>query len=491
MMGMGIKGGFRPDEFMWKWEQKHNQDSAWLGDINAGLQCSFRDENYSRPLNTNFYLLKPLVLPRSWWNQGKGGCDIIEKQKNTVLISTYSGNRVIQPGEELFYNFSLLITPFRPLDTTAHWNTRYYHSFETVEEIAATGANTINVHHANNINPYINYPFLRPEKMKAYIDKAHARDMKVKIYYTVRELSNRAPELFALRSLGDEIFFPGKGGGFSWLQEHLGGNYIAAWFVPKLKDAAIINSGVSRWHNYYVEGLNWLVENVGIDGIYIDDVAFDRTTMKRVRKVLNRKGKKSLIDLHSANQFNVRDGYANSANLYLEHFPYLDRLWFGEYFDYDSKPDFWMIEVSGIPFGLMGEMLQDGGNSWRGMLYGMTSRLPWAGDPTAIWKVWDEFGIQEAEMVGYWAPSCPVKTSNRNVKVTAYIKDDKIMIALASWAPEEVLVDLKIDWKSIGIDKEKAMIHAPFIANFQVEADFKPEDAILVKPGKGWIFIIE
>ncbi|GAG80099.1 unnamed protein product, partial [marine sediment metagenome] len=37
------------------------------------------------------------------------------------------------------------------------------------------------------------YPFLRPEKMKAYIDKAHARDMKVKIYYTVRELSNRAP----------------------------------------------------------------------------------------------------------------------------------------------------------------------------------------------------------------------------------------------------------------------------------------------------------
>ncbi len=65
------------------------------------------------------------------------------------------------------------------------------------------------------------------------------------------------------------------------------------------------------------------------------------------------------------------------------------------------------------------------------------------------------------------------------------------MIVLASWAPEEVLVDLKIDWKSIGIDKEKAMIHAPFIANFQVEADFKPEDAILVKPGKGWIFIIE
>ena len=60
--------------------------------------------------------------------------------------------------------------------------------------------------------------------------------MKVKIYNTIRELSNRAVEIFALRSLGEEIFSPGPGGGYSWLQEHLGSNYIAAWFVPRLKE---------------------------------------------------------------------------------------------------------------------------------------------------------------------------------------------------------------------------------------------------------------
>jgi len=27
--------------------------------------------------------------------------------------------------------------------------------------------------------------------------------------------------------------------------------------------------------------MNWLVQQVGIDGIYLDDVAFDRVTMKR------------------------------------------------------------------------------------------------------------------------------------------------------------------------------------------------------------------
>ena len=98
--------------------------------------------------------------------------------------------------------------------------------------------------------------------------------------------------------------------------------------------------------------------------------------MKRVRKVLDRNRPGALIDLHSANQFNVRDGFANSANLYLEHFPFLNRLWFGEYFDYNSAPDFWLVEVSGLPFGLMGEMLQDNGNPWRGMVFGMTGGFP-------------------------------------------------------------------------------------------------------------------
>src|SRR4030065_686915 len=116
--------------------------------------------------------------------------------------------------------------------------------------------------------------------MKKYIDEAHARGMKVKIYNTIRELSNRCVELFALRSLGDEIFSKGPGGGFSWLQEHLVSDYIAAWFVPELKDAAIINSGMSRWHNYYLEGLNWLVRKVGIDGRYNHDVAFAPAKIK-------------------------------------------------------------------------------------------------------------------------------------------------------------------------------------------------------------------
>jgi hypothetical protein len=496
MMGLGVKGGIRPASLQWSWDVEKNQDSAWLGDVNAGLQFTLKDDKYARPLNTNFYHSKPLVMPASWANGGRGGCRLTEKA-DVVLVECYSGARSMTKGEVQRYDFRLLLTPFHPIDTKAQFTTRFFHAYKPVAEAAATGANTLNIHHANAINPYINYPFLRPAEMKAYIDDAHSRGLKVKIYYTVRELSNHAPELFALRSLGDEIISKGPGGGFSWLQEHLDPDYIAAWFVPELKDAAVINTGVSRWHNYYVEGLNWLAKNVGIDGLYIDDVAFDRTTMKRVRKVLDRNRPGALIDLHSANQFNVRDGFANSANLYLEHFPFLNRLWFGEYFDYNSAPDFWLVEISGIPFGLMGEMLQDNGNPWRGMVFGMTGRLPWAGDPRPLWKAWDAFGIADSRMVGFWADSRPVKTDSPEVLATSYVREGRTMVALASWAKETVNVRLAIDWAALGLDAAKASITAPAIDGFQPARTFVGpgtyigSDPISVEPGKGWLLEIK
>ena len=493
MMGLNLKGEKRPDSYEWKWDVPHkNQDGAWIGDVNAGLQYSLRDENYVRPLNTNFYLQKPLLLPTSWGNDNKGGINISEKD-NHVLVNNYSGARSMKKGDVLYYNFTLLITPFHPINTDFQWATRFYHKYSALDSIKQTGATVVNIHHGTPINPYINYPFIRWRQMKSYIDSAHQLGLKVKIYNTVRELSNSAYETFPMRSLGHEIYSPGKGGGYSWLQEHVADDYIAAWYVPEYKDAALINSGMSRWHNYYVEGMNWLVQNVGIDGIYLDDVAFDRITMKRIKRVLTKDGHPGIIDLHSANQYNKSDGFNNSGNLYLEHFPYLNRLWFGEYFDYEkNSPDFFLTEVSGIPFGLMGEMLQGGGNPWRGMVYGMTNRMPWSdnADPRPIWKVWDDFGMQGTKMIGYWVENNPVKTNNPDVLATIYKKPGKVLVSIASWATDDVNVKLTINWKALGIDPAKATITAPAVNNFQQAASFKDGDEIKVEKGKGWLIII-
>lgn len=488
MMGLGEKGGYCPNDLRWKWNVEKNQDAVWVGDVNAGIQIRLYDNKYERPLNTNFYHQKPLHMPVSWCNAGNGGIDIHNAADGT-RINAYSGKRSVKKGDRLYYYFNLALTPFRPIDTDKQWRERYHHNYEFLDGIQKRGANVINIHHANAINPFINYPFLRTKEMKAYIDGAHARDMKVKIYNTVRELSNSCVEMFALRSLGNEIFSEGPGGGFSWLQEHLDQNYIGAWFVPGLKDAAIVNSGISRWHNYYLEGLDWLMKNVGIDGLYIDDLAFDRMTMKRIRKVMNRTNPGAMIDLHSANQYNPKDGFANSANLYLEHFPYLDRLWFGEYFNYDFPPEFWLVEVSGIPYGLMGEMLEGGGNPWRGMLYGMTGRSPRV-DNGPLWKLWDSFGMQNSEMIGYWVKDNPVKTGSEKTLATVYSHmGDKALISLATWEDTDAKVKLSIDWAKLGLDPSKVTLHAPAIENFQQETTWKPGDEIVVPKGKGLLII--
>ena len=488
MMGLGEKGGYCPNDLRWKWDVEKNQDAVWVGDVNAGIQIRLYDNKYERPLNTNFYHQKPLHMPVSWCNAGNGGIDIHNAADGT-RINAYSGKRSVKKGDRLYYYFNLALTPFRPIDTDKQWRERYHHNYEFLDGIQKRGANVINIHHANAINPFINYPFLRTKEMKAYIDGAHARDMKVKIYNTVRELSNSYVEMFALRSLGNEIFSEGPGGGFSWLQEHLDQNYIGAWFVPGLKDAAIVNSGISRWHNYYLEGLDWLMKNVGIDGLYIDDLAFDRMTMKRIRKVMNRTNPGAMIDLHSANQYNPKDGFANSANLYLEHFPYLDRLWFGEYFNYDFPPEFWLGEVSGIPYGLMGEMLEGGGNPWRGMLYGMTGRSPRV-DNGPLWKLWDSFGMQNSEMIGYWVKDNPVKTGSEKTLATVYSHmGDKALISLATWEDTDAKVKLSIDWAKLGLDPSKVTLHAPAIENFQQETTWKPGDEIVVPKGKGLLII--
>lgn len=492
MMGLGEKGGYCPQNLDWKWGVEKNQDALWTGSVNGGLQLRFYDDKYERPLNTNFYHEKPLHMPVSWCNNGNGGIKLSAAGKNT-LINAYLGKRTVKKGDRLCFYFNVLITPFRTINPDKQWQDRYYHGYDFIDKTHEFGATVVNIHHANAINPFINYPFLRTREMKAYIDGAHAKNMKVKIYNTVRELSNSCTEIFALRSLNGEIFSKGKGGGYSWLQEHYDQDYIAAWFAYNVQDAAIVNTGVSRWHNYYMEGLDWLVKNVGIDGLYIDDLAFDRMSMKRVRKILNRTNPGAMIDLHSANQFNDKDGFANSANLYLEHFPYLDRLWFGEYFDYDMPPEFWMVEVSGIPYGLMGEMLWEGGNKWRGMLYGMTGRNPGYGvDNRPLWKFWDEFGMKGSEMIGYWVKDNPVKTGREKTLATIYRKTGtKTLVSLATWEDHDVDVTLQIDWAKLGLDPAKVSLHAPAIENFQPEKTWKPGDTVTVPKGKGWLIVIE
>lgn len=489
-MGMGLPGMKCPENYSWKW--KGSQDSYWIGNVNAGIWCEMRGATYSGPL-LNLY--HP-AAPPSWYNNNLGGFNLTAGN-NAVVAKTYSGFRNLTAGDSVKFELALLITPVKKADTKKQFINRYYHNGNVPEptpKVLESGIKIINVHHANPVNPYINYPFISADSIRAFTKRWHQKGVKTKIYYTIRELTNQTPEIWALRSLGNEILADGDGGGYTWLREHLGGNYNAQWFAPQnntdANDAAMLTSGESRWYNYYVEGLRWMVKNTDIDGLYLDDVAFDRDMLKRMRRVMEMAKPDCIIDLHSNTGFSK-----GPATQYTEFFPYIDKIWFGESFQYNKmSPENWLVEVSGIPFGLMGDMLHAGGNPWRGMVYGMTVRYPWFTegvncDPREIWKIWDSFGIADAKMIGYWEKETPVKTDDEGVLATTYLKDNKILVSIASWNKNTSAVHLNINWEKIGWEPEKNMV-CPKIENFQEGKNFGLNDKLTVEPTKGLMLII-
>ena len=515
MMGLNKEGGFRPKEWQWKWDSTKNQDALWAGAVNGGLRIKWKAENYVRPLVNIYYSFGPLHLPPSWSNDGKGGVNVYEKD-NAVMINAYSGERELKKNEQLNYDFELLITPFRAMNKEVQFADRYYHSDkdESASFIPAgdsLGANIINIHHKKDIYPYINYPYadINVNCLKSFIDKAHKDDKRVKVYYTTRELTTNLPELWAFKSLGGEIIYPGPGnnaktlihpnGPDQWLKDNLRNNYIPAWVAnfttgkyAGTRDLSVITTPDSRLNNFYIAGLNWMVKNLKIDGIYIDDCSMDRITIRRARKILDNNRPAPRIDMHSWNHFNEYAGYASCLNLYMDLLPYIDQLWIGEGRNYNTPPDYWLVEIAGIPFGLPSQMLEGGGNPWRGMVYGITNRAGWVlNPPNNIWKFWDQYHIQQKEMIGYWDKNSPVKSSNDSVKATVYKGKQQSIIAIANFGSTDEVTSLKINFQQLELNEANCIFHIPAILNYQNDQQLNSLENINVPAGKGYMIVIE
>lgn len=483
-MGIGFKGGTRPQRHHWKWDGPY--DSFWMGNADAGLHMEYRGGAYHGPLLNDY---KP-APPAEWANNGNGMISLAEISDKRVDVVASTGKDTLSAVAKDF-EFALLITPVKPVDEALQFSQRYYHANPTgFDKAGEEGANIANIHHGQPLNPVINYPFTVRDELTDFIDDQHGKNRKVKLYYTIRELTNHATEIYALKSLNGEIFETGVGFGSPWHMEHLIDGYRPAWYsdLPgEASDAALVLSGFSRWINYYLEGLRWMLQNYHIDGVYMDDVSFDRNVMKRMRKIMEEYRPGSLIDLHSNTGYSI-----GPANQYADFFPYVDRLWFGESFKYNEmSPDEWLVTFSGIPFGQMSEMLQDGGNRFLGMVYGTTGRHSYSRySPAPVWKLWESFGIGDADMIGYWDERCPVQTDDADVKATAFVKNRDVLVAIGNFADEEKTIALMIDWAALGMDPDDARIAKPPVENFQRTETIYIGDKLVIPAKEGVVLRI-
>jgi hypothetical protein len=455
--------------FRWVWKAASGAHQVWLGDVYAGVRLKLTGPEAA--WDSPMYKTTKRELGTLTWHNGGAGSVYVDRKARVVART---GPITMAEDEERVFVFELMLTPCQPLRQRLHrhWGERYTQigypaaKMASPEDLASAGSNVLNYHQGIGVNPYINYPFVRRAigRLGEHVERAHKRGLRVKAYYTIRELSNHAAELWVLRSLGQEILREGEGGtGDPWLKEHLVSGYRPCWHntLPGYGgyDAAVCNNGLSRWANYYVEGLAELIRAGGLDGLYYDGIDFGVETLRRVRAVLQReRGERGLLDLHSGNNANPnwsgRYGSVSPAIQYMGTFPHVDSLWFGEGFDYAGETDdYWLIEVSGLAFGLAGNLMCDHGYAgptpWRGMLYGTMGRMcTWPetdgfrhalAQPAALWGLADSVGLPKARMHGYWEPSPPARLSGcPKVRLTSYVRKGKLsLLALASWTTHE------------------------------------------------------
>lgn len=532
MMGLGHEGGVCEPSWEWNWDVSKNQDMLWLGAVNGGLQIKLKAENYVGPLCDVFYDFGRLNLPPSWGNGNLGGVRV-RPAGDDVLINAFSGNREMSAGDVLNYDFELLITPFKLIDRQIKFNDRFFQDLTNCPELLdpgynstsamlklvnakQMGANIVNIHHDVDMCPFINYPCMDENipDLKELTACAHQQGLRVGLYYSTRFMTVHQPEFWAFVSLGDEIVSPGPR--YTTESRDKFPKEPEEWHIKNLKgrqylpansenmeegrfkgvsDHSVVTGHGSRLDNFYIGYLDWMVQNLGIDGIYLDETTLDRITLRRARKIIDKYVPKGRMDLHSFNHYYRSWGQTNCLNFYMDRLPYLDFTWIGEARDYDRMPDYWLIEVSGIPFGVPGQMLKGGGNPWRGMVFGITKRAGWLPvglhSPSGMWMFWDDHHIAEKTMIGYWDKQCPVSCSDPLIKATVYTGVDETIISVANWSGQNKEASLRINWQALEMNPDEVVVSIPEIVDFQARQTSIALDALIIPGGKGYLIVLK
>eukprot|EP01052_Picozoa_sp_SAG31_P009023 SAG31_NODE_466_length_15291_cov_7.540066_8_plen_1560_part_00 len=580
-MGMSgaRRGGARPASgLQWVWQSNFSccpksDHMLWVSSGKGGMRVKLKGDSLAWE-SPSFMTRRASDIPRSWGgDRHAGGCTLGATDK-VIPLTCASGAVTLRPVEPLTFRFDLMITPFHQPNVSQHFTTRHYQlgypasTLESPENNIASiknkyGASVLNLHQGTEWNPWISYPFLPNVTIKMTEIAVAARSAGLhglKIYHEIHELSTRSSdsELWALLSLGDEVLQPKfplaswPGGasnllGFQWLQEHLlqttnksNPNYANAFYQPLTDgnmDQSVLLQPISRMNNWWVESIQYLTTHPPwIDGLYLDGTAVDRWTMKRARKVLAKNNALAHIDFHCDNaqgETYSTVGNGSVALRYMTHFPYISSLWLGEGYWYGQgwqtvpepnepwTPEEWLVEVSGLPFGLFGEML--GGsqyeNPYQAFVFGMHGRMPQPSlyeltglnqaDPRPLYAFAERYNLAGTEMCGWWHGDCAVRSQDAMVKATVFsdLSRRRSIVAIANFGAEATNATLLVEWDRLMLEPN-AYIHAPAVYNFQPRREFQsindagnrltvptgvgsPHAGAIPSPPPGWILVFE
>ena len=107
----------------WRWTvcpQVATETTLWIGSTSAGLRLYVKGDD---PL-WQAGVLDSRATPQppvSWYNNGTGGVTVESSGK----VVAFSGTHTLTPGDTMSFAWSLLVTPVRPFNLSAHFQERW------------------------------------------------------------------------------------------------------------------------------------------------------------------------------------------------------------------------------------------------------------------------------------------------------------------------------------------------------------------------------
>lgn len=447
--GMGYRGRCEGDRL---WHRipggVHFGPQIWLGSVKAGLA---------------FHTWE--TAP--WEDPSRIDAMTLTHASDNAHLRLNLGGHAITPERPWTMRFALQPTPVKPQDKR-HWQFRYLHrgggfwpsdedtpqsylkdNCRRLQDVKELGVKRLNLH--DWWGPAFNcaWQWEGPDNLVRLTEEAHKRGMFVKCYNSGRELSSLNPDFWGLVYIGTQYVFPAKinptpVGTFqdAWLEGHLPDGIPNNW--PRLEgrygnEHSIPVSNATRNGNYYLESMRYMTRFIGTDGAYWDGAdgptLGHREMARRLWTIFQETNPQATIDAHHGDTLLTSPITDNMVC-----FPFIDSIWHGEGFPYDTfDPWTWLVEISGLPFNVPGEML--GGEPYlaRGMLFGIWVRAGWGAgveNPKKLWTFFDRFGIEEAAMRGFWDGTTGVTVDRPDIYTTTFTHPKNgVLVVVASWHP--------------------------------------------------------
>lgn len=87
----------------------------------------------------------------------------------------------------------------------------------------------------------------------------------------------------------------------------------------------------------------------------------------------------------------------------------------------------------------------------------MNNRYGWGyRNATDIYKIWDDFGIADSAMRGYWHKDCPVHADSSDVQATVYAKEKTALVCIYNFSKYWTKCRLQIDTGKLGFVPKRA-----------------------------------